>query len=63
MARVLYRTLGIPDGTPRRFPLSNGMAAIFEVHPHGFSLITLADMFLLAGQPPAPDTASMPPPT
>jgi probable phosphoglycerate mutase len=62
MARALFRTLGIPDGAPRRFPLSNGMVAILETHPHGFSLITLADMFLLAGEAPAPDTATMPPP-
>ncbi len=62
MARALYRTLGISDGAPRRFPLSNGMVAILEAHPKGFGLVTLADMLLLAGEPPAPDTATMPPP-
>jgi broad specificity phosphatase PhoE len=61
MSRAVYRTLGIPDGTPRHFPLSNGIIAILEAYPAGFRLATLADFRLLAGHPPAHDTATMSP--
>jgi broad specificity phosphatase PhoE len=61
MARAIYRTLGIPDGTPRHFPLSNGIIAILEAYPEGFRLLTFADLRLLAGEAPALDTATMPP--
>lgn len=62
IARILYRTLEIPDGTPRYFPLSNGIVVIIECHPAHFALVTLADMLLLAGDRRSPDTAMMPPP-
>lgn len=61
MGRILFRTLGIPDGSPRRFPLSNGICAIVECFPANFYLLTLADLALLAGESPAPDTAMSPP--
>jgi 2,3-bisphosphoglycerate-dependent phosphoglycerate mutase len=59
IARTLFRTLGIPDGSPRRFPLSNGMLAILESRPDFFRLVTLADILLLAGRAPARDTATI----
>jgi probable phosphoglycerate mutase len=62
MGRLLFRTLGIADGAPRRFPLSNGMCAIVQAFPENFYLLTLADLGLLTGEPPAPDTAMSPPP-
>ncbi len=62
MGRILFNTLGIPDSTPRRFPLSNGICAIIQAFPENFYLLTLADLGLLAGDAPAPDTAMSPPP-
>ncbi|HVT79531.1 MAG TPA: histidine phosphatase family protein, partial [Phycisphaerae bacterium] len=62
IGRVLFRTLGIPDSAPRRFPLSNGICAVIEPAGDSFYLLTLADLPLLAGRPPAPDTAMSPPP-
>jgi 2,3-bisphosphoglycerate-dependent phosphoglycerate mutase len=61
IARVVYRSLGIPDGTPRHFPLSNGIVAVVRWHEDHFHLLTLADLpFVLTGAPPAADTALIP---
>jgi broad specificity phosphatase PhoE len=64
MARAIYRTLGIPDGTPRHFPLSNGIIAVLEASSssgtESFRLLTFADLRLLGGESPALDTATMP---
>lgn len=57
IARAVYRTLGIPDGTPRRFPLSNGIVAVLEQRPAGFYLISYADLSFLQGQPEQADTS------
>jgi len=61
MGRVIYRALGIPDGTPRHFPLSNGMVAVLCWHEDHFHVLTLVDLpFFLAGAAPATDTALSP---
>jgi 2,3-bisphosphoglycerate-dependent phosphoglycerate mutase len=54
---AVYRTLGIPDGTPRRFPLTNGIVAVLEQRPAGFYLISYADLAFLQGQPEQRDTS------
>lgn len=60
IARVVYRALGIPDGTPRHFPLSNGVVVVLQWHGAHFHVLTFADLPFLAGAPLAPDTALMP---
>lgn len=59
IARAIFRTLGIAEGAPRRFPLSNGIVAVLQWRVDSFYLLTLADMKLVAGAPPAADTANM----
>jgi broad specificity phosphatase PhoE len=61
LSRAIYRSLLIPDGTPRHFPLSNGIVAILQYRTDAFYLLSLIDMNLLANQPPVPDTATMKP--
>jgi broad specificity phosphatase PhoE len=63
LARAVYRTLAIPDGTPRRFPLSNGIVAVLQYRKDAFYLLSLVDMNLVTGQRPAADTATMGPAT
>jgi 2,3-bisphosphoglycerate-dependent phosphoglycerate mutase len=60
IARTVFRVLGIPDGTPRRFSLANGILAILECYPANFRLLSLANLLLLSGHAPAVDTATMP---
>lgn len=62
VARAIYRTLGIIDGVPRRFPLSNGMTAIVEWRAaiNAWYLLTLADLSLVtAGSSSSIDTATL----
>ncbi len=47
IARAIFETLRIPDATPRRFPLSNGIVAILELRPDGWYLLSLIDMPLV----------------
>jgi 2,3-bisphosphoglycerate-dependent phosphoglycerate mutase len=58
IARVVYRALGIPDGAPRHFPLSNGIVAVVRWQEDHLHLLALLDLpFVLAGAPSAVDTA------
>jgi probable phosphoglycerate mutase len=59
IARAVYRALGIEDGTPRRFPLANGIVAVLQWRAESFYLLSLADMGLLSGETAAIDTATM----
>jgi 2,3-bisphosphoglycerate-dependent phosphoglycerate mutase len=59
--RAVYRALAIPDGTPRHFPLSNGIVAVLQWRADSFYLLSLADMNLLLGSAPSIDTARMAP--
>lgn len=59
IARAIFRVLGIEDGTPRRFPLSNGIVAVLQWRTDSFYLLSLAEMALLSGRAPAIDTATM----
>ncbi len=56
---VIWHVLGLAAGTPRRFPLSNGLIAIIEPRKEGRYLAGLFDAGMLAGQSPE-DTASAP---
>ena len=49
IARVVYRILGIPEGTPRHFPLSNGIVAIVQWRKDAWYLLTLMDLPLASG--------------
>lgn len=61
LSRAIYRCLLIPDGTPRHFPLSNGIVAILQYRTDAFYLLSLVDMPLLRGDRPSADTATMNP--
>jgi len=61
IARAVYRILGIADGVPRRFPLSNGIVAIVQWRQDAFYLLSLVDMGLVIGEKPTTDTATMRP--
>jgi 2,3-bisphosphoglycerate-dependent phosphoglycerate mutase len=61
IARAVFRVLGIPDTSPRRFSLANGILAILECHPDFFRLLSLANLLLLDGHS-THDTATTPPP-
>jgi 2,3-bisphosphoglycerate-dependent phosphoglycerate mutase len=61
IARAVYRVLGIADGVPRRFPLSNGIVAILQYRQDAFYLLSLVDMGLVVGNRPYVDTATMQP--
>ena len=49
IARVVYRILGIPDGTPRHFPLSNGIVVIVQWRKDAWYLLSLLDLPLAIG--------------
>jgi len=61
ISRAVYRILGIVEGTPRRFPLSNGIVAIVQWREDAFYLLSLVDMGLVIGEKPTVDTATMKP--
>jgi broad specificity phosphatase PhoE len=61
IARAVYRILAIPDGTPRHFPLSNGIVAVVQWREDAFYLLSLVDMGLVMGERPTADTATMKP--
>ena len=50
IARVVYRVLGIPDGVPRHFPLSNGIVAVLQWRKDAWYLMTLMDLGLAMGE-------------
>lgn len=58
LARAIYHTLAIPEGTPRRFALSNGIIAVLQWRTDYFYLLSLIDPALLSGQPTV-DTATV----
>ena len=62
LSRAMFETLQIPDGSARRFPLSNSLVAILQWREpiHAFYLLSLADLPLITGiSPPEPDTATV----
>ncbi|MGN6370826.1 MAG: histidine phosphatase family protein [Phycisphaerae bacterium] len=50
IARVVYRVMGIPEGVPRRFPLSNGMVAVVQWRGDAWDLLTVMDLGLALGE-------------
>ncbi len=50
IARVVYRVLGILDGVPRHFPLSNGIVAVLQWRKDAWYLMTLMDLGLAMGE-------------
>ncbi len=44
IARVVFRVLGLVDGQPRRFPLSNGIIAVTQWRKDAWYLLSLLDM-------------------
>jgi 2,3-bisphosphoglycerate-dependent phosphoglycerate mutase len=50
ISRLVYRVMGIPDGVPRRFPLSNGIVAIVQWRRDAWYLLTLMDLGLAMGE-------------
>jgi probable phosphoglycerate mutase len=63
LSRVMWKTLGIANGHPRRFPLSNGITLIVTYKREAFHLLSLVDMPLLLEHQIEPDTATGPQPT
>ncbi len=61
IARAVYRTLGIEDAKPRRFPLSNGIIVVVQWRKDHLYLLSLLDAALVTGRPPAVDTATVKP--
>jgi broad specificity phosphatase PhoE len=61
IARVVSRSLGIPEGSPRRFALSNGIVAVLEFRDPSFWLLSLADLPLIYSHEATPDTATAQP--
>ncbi len=59
IARAIYRVLGIEEGVPRHFSLSNGIVAILQWRNDGFYLLSLVDMGLVIQHQPTMDTATM----
>jgi broad specificity phosphatase PhoE len=59
VARAIYHTLAIPEGTPRRFSLSNGIIAVLQWRTDYFYLLSLIDPALLSGSQPTADTATV----
>jgi broad specificity phosphatase PhoE len=59
LARAIYHTLSIPEGTPRRFALSNGIIAVLQWRTDHFYLLSLIDPSLIAGGQPTADTATV----
>ncbi len=57
---TICHVLGLPSGSPRRFPLSNGITAVLTLRQDGFYLQSLLDIGLLAGAPQSADTAMAP---
>jgi len=53
----VYRVLGIPDNTKRRFPLSNGIVAVLERREAGFYLVSYGDLAFLQGRAEERDTS------
>ncbi|MEI8197515.1 MAG: histidine phosphatase family protein, partial [Phycisphaerae bacterium] len=58
LSMVVWQTLGIVAGHPRRFPLSNGITVVISYHHEAFHLLSLADMPLLFDHEIVPDTAT-----
>lgn len=57
MKHTVWHVLGLPDGAPRRFPLSNGITAILQQRSDGFYLLSLLDIAIIDGHASATDTA------
>ncbi len=57
---TICHVLGLPAGSPRRFPLSNGITAVLTLRTDGFYLQSLLDIGLLAGAAESADTAQAP---
>lgn len=60
LSMVVWQTLGIVVGHPRRFPLSNGITVVISYHHEAFHLLSLVDMPLLFDHEIVPDTATPP---
>lgn len=59
VARAIYHALEIPEGTPRRFSLSNGIVAVLQFRTDHLYLLSLIDTALLTAAGPTLDTATM----
>lgn len=59
MKHVIWHILGLPEGAPRRFPLTNGLICIVEPRRDGWYLSGLFDAGMLSGKTPE-DTAIAP---
>ena len=59
MKHVIWNILGLPEGAPRRFPLTNGLISIVEPRRDGWYLTALFDAGTLSGKT-AEDTAIAP---
>ncbi len=59
IARAVFRILGIPSGSTRRFALSNGITAVVQWRHGSFYLLSLVDMGLLLHDEPVLDTATV----
>ncbi len=44
IAQAINHILGIPEGTPRRYPLSNGIVAILQYRPDAWHMLSLIDV-------------------
>ena len=60
MARVVFQTLGIPNGHKRRFTLANGIVTIVQFQGDDLFLLTHAELPLLFDGTSTPDTATVP---
>lgn len=60
LARVLFRTLGIPDRHKRHFSLANGIVAVVEFRGDDLFLLSYADLGLLLGGNETGDTSVAP---
>jgi len=60
LSQVIWNTLGIMPGHPRRFPLSNGIVVVLTWEGEAFRMLSLIDLPLLHDHILIPDTASAP---
>lgn len=62
IAHLIFRTLGIPQGTPRRFSLANGITTIVHFQDDELVLLSMVDMALITEGRITVDTAHAPKP-